>query len=105
MSIKESLNQSTSSDLNYKDTQNLIEKIKYTKNLIITYRNHDEKGEIFVSSAYKEDLLTKENVKTILQEEIGKVFLQVLSDAGVFKRTEAGKKAFETFISFLTQHF
>ena len=61
--IKESLNQSTSSDLNYKDTQNLIEKIKYTKNLIITYRNHDEKGEIFVSSAYQEDILSKENVK------------------------------------------
>lgn len=61
--IKDSLNQSTSSDLNYKDTQNLIEKIKYTKNLIITYRNHDEKGEIFVSSAYQEDLLTKENIK------------------------------------------
>ncbi len=61
--IKESLNQSTSSDLNYKDTQNLIDKIKYTKNLIITYRNHDEKGEIFVSSAYQEDLLTKENIK------------------------------------------
>lgn len=60
--IKESLNQSTSSDLNYKDTQNLIEKIKYTKNLIITYRNHDEKGEIFISSAYQEDLLTKENI-------------------------------------------
>lgn len=61
--IKESLNQSTSSDLNYKDTQNLIDKIKYTKNLLITYRNHDEKGEIFVSSAYQEDLLTKESVK------------------------------------------
>ena len=34
--IKKSLNQSTSSDLNYKDTQNLIDKIKYTKNLIVT---------------------------------------------------------------------
>lgn len=61
--IKESLNQSTSSDLNYKDTQNLTDKIKYTKNLLITYRNHDEKGEIFVSSAYQEELITKENVK------------------------------------------
>lgn len=53
----------------------------------------------------KHEKITKENVKTILQEEIGKVFLQVLLDAGVFKQTEAGKKAFETFISFLTQHF
>ena len=47
--------------------------------------------------------ITKENVKTILQEEIGKVFLQVLSDAGVFKRTETGANAFDSFISFLTK--
>ena len=53
----------------------------------------------------KHENITKENVKAILQEEIGKVFLQVLLDAGVFKQTEAGKKAFGTFISFLTQHF
>ena len=61
--IKESLNQSTSSDKNKNANDNLKEKIKYTKNLIVTYRNHDEKGEIFVSSAYDEELFKKEELK------------------------------------------
>jgi len=34
----------------------------------------------------------------ILQQEVGKVFLQVLEDAGVFKRTEEGKAAFMRFV-------
>jgi UDPglucose--hexose-1-phosphate uridylyltransferase len=33
----------------------------------------------------------------ILQEEIGKVFMQVLEDAGVYKRTKEGKEAFLRF--------
>ncbi len=60
--IKESLNQSTSSDQNKNATENLREKIKYLKNLIVTYRNHDEKGEIFISSAYAEELFQKEEL-------------------------------------------
>ena len=80
--IKESLNQSTSSDLNYKDTENIKEKIKYTKNLILTYRNHDEKGEIFVSSAYQEDLITKEkiNIEYNYSNEYNKLKLVSLKD-------------------------
>lgn len=39
-----------------------------------------------------------ENAEAILQMEIGKVFEQVLCDAGVFKRNEDGKKAFNRFI-------
>lgn len=42
--------------------------------------------------------ITKENVREILQEEIGKVFLEVLMDAGVFKRTSEGQKAFNKFV-------
>ncbi len=41
---------------------------------------------------------SKENARAILEQEIGKVFLEVLEDAGVFKRNEAGKKAFMRFI-------
>ena len=80
--IKESLNQSTSSDLNYKDTENIKDKIKYTKNLILTYRNHDEKGEIFVSSAYQEDLITKEkiNIEYNYSNEYNKLKLVSLKD-------------------------
>ena len=33
-----------------------------------------------------------------LKEEIAKVFVQVLECAGVFKRTEEGKKAFKNFV-------
>lgn len=36
----------------------------------------------------------KENARVILEQEIGTVFLEVLEDAGVFKRTDAGKNAF-----------
>ena len=41
---------------------------------------------------------TKSNIDEILKIEIGKVFLKVLEDAGVFKRTEEGQKAFVKFI-------
>lgn len=42
--------------------------------------------------------LTRENVGQILKDETGKVFAAVLEDAGVYKRTEAGKAAFRKFI-------
>lgn len=43
----------------------------------------------------------KENARAILEQEIGKVFLEVLEDAGVYKRTEAGRNAFIRFVSSL----
>lgn len=43
----------------------------------------------------------KENARAILEQEIGKVFLEVLEDAGVFKRTDTGKKAFLNLVSSL----
>lgn len=42
--------------------------------------------------------ITEENIMDILHEEIGQVFGQVLEDAGVYKQTEEGQKAFERFI-------
>ena len=44
---------------------------------------------------------SKDNAEMIIKEEIGKVFLEVLEDAGVFKRTEEGKKAFLKFTKIL----
>ncbi len=41
------------------------------------------------------------NVMDILQEEIGKVFVGVLEDAGVYKCTEEGRAAFDRFIAVL----
>ncbi len=38
------------------------------------------------------------NIDKIVEEEIGLVFMQVLEDAGVYKRTEEGRAAFERFV-------
>ncbi len=40
----------------------------------------------------------KENAEKIIQDEVGKVFSIVLEHAGVYKRDEKGKAAFEKFI-------
>ena len=47
----------------------------------------------------KYDSITAENVDEILREEVGQVFARVLEDAGVYKCTEEGRKAFERFLS------
>ena len=54
-------------------------------------------------AAYKEKGITIDasNVEEILQQEVGKVFCQVLEDAGVFKCNEEGLKEFRRFISIL----
>ena len=45
--------------------------------------------------------ITKDNIDQIIEQEIGKVFEQVLLDAGVYKRTKEGREAFERFIASL----
>ena len=45
--------------------------------------------------------ITPENIDHILRLEIGKVFCQVLEDAGVYKCSESGLKAFHKFIGIL----
>ncbi len=44
------------------------------------------------------DEITAENAMSIIENEVGKVFATVLEHAGVYKRTEEGKKAFLRFI-------
>ena len=46
-------------------------------------------------------VISWENVWDILKEEIGQVFVKVLEDAGVYKCTEEGRKAFDRFIAIL----
>ncbi len=46
---------------------------------------------------------TKENTKDILMKEIGKTFVNVLEDAGVYKCTEEGRSAFEKFIDYVNK--
>ena len=47
------------------------------------------------------DAITAENVMGVLEQEVGKVFVSVLEDAGVFKCTPEGREAFERFINTL----
>lgn len=49
----------------------------------------------------KRDGLDADAVMDILKKEIGIVFMQVLEDAGVYKRTAEGQAAFERFIESL----
>ena len=43
--------------------------------------------------------LNKKNIDKILKEEVGKVFVNVLEHAGVYKRDEKGKAAFDKFMN------
>ncbi|MDE6202904.1 MAG: UDP-glucose--hexose-1-phosphate uridylyltransferase [Lachnospiraceae bacterium] len=49
----------------------------------------------------KYDIIDASNIDNIVQKEIGIVFMQVLTDAGVFKRTLEGQRAFDRFIAIL----
>lgn len=44
------------------------------------------------------DSITEENAWEILKQEIGRVFVKVLEDAGIYKCTEEGRKAFLRFL-------
>lgn len=64
-------------------------------------RKHAEWTEKFLSKydfAYLTNL-TEAELDSIIKNEISHVFVNVLEDAGVFKRDENGRKAFERFIS------
>ena len=46
----------------------------------------------------KYESINADNIDDILQKEIGKVFMHVLEDAGVYKRNPEGQAAFDRFI-------
>ena len=49
----------------------------------------------------KYDHIDESNIDDIIQNEIGKVFMHVLEDAGVYKRTSEGQAAFDRFVNSL----
>ena len=59
---------------------------------------HADWAEEFMASY---DKIDESNIDEILQDEVGKVFAQVLEDAGVYKRTESGREGFLRFIETL----
>ena len=42
--------------------------------------------------------ISQENVGTIIQQELGRVFARVLEDAGVYKHDETDRMAFKRFV-------
>jgi UDPglucose--hexose-1-phosphate uridylyltransferase len=67
----------------------------------------DATPELSQHAEWARDILSRypdfssDNARSILEYEIGKVFLDVLLDAGVYKRNEEGKRAFIRFIESL----
>ena len=57
-----------------------------------------EKHKEWVEQIRNKNILTKDNIHSILRLEVGKVFAKVLEHAGVFKRTPEGRAAFLRFI-------
>ncbi len=47
------------------------------------------------------DSINKDNIDEIIEKEIGEVFMHVLEDAGVYKRTREGQEAFDRFVKTL----
>ena len=47
--------------------------------------------------------VNRDNIMEILHKEIGDVFMRVLEDSGVYKRTPEGQAAFDRFVATLNQ--
>ena len=63
-----------------------------------TLEKHADWAEEFLPGYPK---INEENVMDILKAEIGKVFVKVLEDAGVYKNTAEGRQAFHRFLNTL----
>ena len=57
----------------------------------------------WVDGLKKQYTFTADNALDILLQETGKVFAQVLEDAGVYKRTEDGREGFLKFVDTVNQ--
>ena len=60
-----------------------------------------EKHAPWVAELKTQHTFTPETVSNILKIEVGKVFSQVLEHAGVYKRDEEGRAAFERFVNYV----
>ena len=57
----------------------------------------------WLASFRKKYTFTKENTEEILRQEIGRTFVRVLEDAGVYKCTPAGRDAFDRFLAYVNR--
>lgn len=67
------------------------------------YNNEDMKMHLNWYEEIKENnpVINKDNVNTIIEDEVGKVFSKVLEHCGVFKWDDAGKEAMQRYINSL----
>lgn len=85
----------------------LKEEIELLKDYILNHKNIRSNKEIEKHGDWVDEflknysLVDEKNIDTILQDEIGMVFMQVLEQAGVYKNDQNGLKNFEKFVSFL----
>lgn len=82
----------------------LSKEIVAIEDAMLSGADMNSNAELAQHAQWAEDILkrypdfNKENSRAILEKEIGKVFAEVLEDAGVFKRTDNGRNAFIKFI-------
>ncbi|MDD3413925.1 MAG: UDP-glucose--hexose-1-phosphate uridylyltransferase [Lachnospiraceae bacterium] len=85
----------------------LKEEMELLKDYILNHKNIRSNKEIEKHGDWVDEFLKKysvvdeKNIDTILQDEIGMIFMQVLEQAGVYKNNQKGLKNFEKFVSFL----
>lgn len=81
----------------------LKEEISLLKERILTHTTTQEaslkKHEAWVMSFINNYSFTKDNISKIFEDEIGKVFTNMLLDCAVFKPTDTGRAHFKKFIS------
>ena len=70
---------------------------------LLNGENLRENDELAKHAGWAEELKTRhaftpENAEEILRQEVGAVFMQVLEDAGVYKCTPEGRRAFLRFV-------
>lgn len=68
---------------------------------ISPYESISKHADWYKQITEKYDIINEENVDSILRNEVGNVFLEVLTHAGVFKRDSKGLSAFDRFIETL----
>ena len=87
----------------------LANEISVLEKALLNGENLNEIPETASHAEWAKDVLARhpefssENARAILDMEIGKVFSEVLCDAGVFKRNEEGQAAFDRFVDYLNK--
>ncbi|MBR5152419.1 MAG: UDP-glucose--hexose-1-phosphate uridylyltransferase [Clostridia bacterium] len=82
----------------------LVEEMDAVADALLTGKDMSQDEKTAAHKAWAEAVkqahpeLDRENVDEILRQEIGKVFVKVLEDAGVYTRDEEGMAAFDRFV-------